>query len=185
MAERKYDFAEIEKKWQKQVERSRPLPHRGLDRQAEVLRPRLLPISQRRGAVGRALPQLHPHGCGLPLSADEGLQRAAPDGLGRVRPARRERGHQEEEPSQEDRARIRRDLQAADGPGRHRLRLVPRDQLLAPRLLQVDPVDIPAALQARAGVSVDGARELVPAVRDGAGKRGSQGRPLLAVRFLS
>ena len=70
--------------------------------QAQVLRPGLLPLPQRRRALRRALPQLHPHRCRLPLQAHERLQCAAPDGLGRLRPAGRERGHQEAEPPEQD-----------------------------------------------------------------------------------
>ena len=58
-------------------------------------------------------------------------------------------------------ARLRRQLQAAAQPDRHGLRLGPGDQFQRPRLLQVDAVDLPAALQAGPGVPEGRARQLV------------------------
>ena len=55
----------------------------------EALRARHVPLSQRRRAARRASGRLHGHRHRLPLRADARPERAAPDGLGRLRPAGR------------------------------------------------------------------------------------------------
>ena len=63
--------------------------HAAAARAAEALRARHVPLSQRRRAARRPSRGLHGHRHRLPLRADAGQQRAAPDGLGRLRPAGR------------------------------------------------------------------------------------------------
>ena len=100
------------------LEGARRLPHARRERQAQVLRPRLLPVPVRRRAQRRSLPQLRPHRRGLALQAHAGVQRAAPHGLGRLRPAGRELRHQDGRPPAGDHRAQHRQLPPADGPGR-------------------------------------------------------------------
>ena len=116
--ENRYDFRTIEKKWQQHWEQAELFRvHLELG-QTEVLWPRHVPLSERGGHQRRPLPQLCSPGCRLPPQGDAGLQRAAPDGLGRLRPAGGERGHQARPQSPRDGARIRRELPAAAETGR-------------------------------------------------------------------
>ena len=73
--------------------RERDLPGRCRSRQAEALRARHVPLPVGRGPPRRASGGLHRDRHRLPLQADARLQRAAPDGLGRLRPARRALRH--------------------------------------------------------------------------------------------
>ena len=82
-----------------------------------------------------------------PLQAGAGLQRAAPDGLGRVRPARRAARGEDRDPPRRQHPEQHLQLPAPDkGPGLL-LRLGPGDRHDRPPLFQVDAVDLPAALQ--------------------------------------
>ena len=67
-------------------------------RQAEVLRPRHVPVPVGRGPARRPPGGLHRDRHRRALQAHAGLQRAAPDGLGRLRPARRARRDAREHP---------------------------------------------------------------------------------------
>ena len=148
------------------LEGARRLPHARRERQAQVLRPRLLPVPVRRRAQRRPLPQLRPHRRGLALQAHAGLQRAAPHGLGRVRPAGGELRHQDGRPPARDHRAQHRQLPPADGPDRPVVRLVARGHQLLPRLLPLDAVVLPAAVRARAGLPGDGAAVVVPELQD-------------------
>ena len=88
----------------------------------------------------------------LALQAHERLQRAAPDGLGRLRPAGRELRHQDGRAAARHHRTQHRHLPPADGPDLALLRLEPRDRELQPRLLQVDAVVLPADVRARSGL---------------------------------
>ncbi len=116
----RYDFRAAEPRWQ------RAWAERGCfrvadvptDGQAEILRAGDVPLSQRQDPHG-ARPQLHAGRRGGALQAGARLRRAAPDGLGRVRPAGRERGARARHPSGEmDLGQHRRDARraAAHGP---------------------------------------------------------------------
>ena len=90
-----YPFDQIEPKWQALWDERRTFhaPNPGdaglRSDAAEVLRARHVPLPERRGAARRASRGLHRDRHHRALQADARLQRAAPDGLGRVRPARR------------------------------------------------------------------------------------------------
>ena len=181
------------------------LPHaqsgrRGLrPGQAEVLRARHVSLSQRLGPARGASGRLHGDGHHLALPAHEGLQRPAPDGLGRLRPARRAARHQDRRAPAREHGPQRRQLQAAAHPHRLQLRLGPRGQHDRPRLFPLDPMDLPAAVRVvvqpghqpgradchlyrqrpgrrAAGVRVRSPGELVPGAGHGAGERGSYRR---------
>ncbi len=64
-------------------------------------------------------------------------------------------------PSPRQHAALRGQLPAADEPHRRLLRLGAGDQLQPSRVLSLDPVDLPAAVQARAGLPGAGAGQLV------------------------
>ena len=105
-----------------------------------------------------------------------------PDGLRRVRPAGRERGHQERPAPGRIHAREhRRDPQADEADGLVD-RLDARGFDLRARVLQVDAVDLPAAVRGGPGVPARGAGQVVPGRPDGAGQRAGDRRPLRALR---
>ena len=85
----RYNPATIEPKWQKYWEENQHLRHPPTAQRAENLRARHVPLPQRGRPARRPSRRLHGHRHRLPLSADAGPQRDAPDGLGRLRPARR------------------------------------------------------------------------------------------------
>ena len=62
-------------------------------------------------------------------------------------------------------------------------RLVARDRHLRPRLLPLDPVDLPAAVRARARLPRRGAGPVVPQRPDRARQRAGDRRPLRALRL--
>ena len=148
----------------------------------EVLLPRDVPVP-----LGP-----HPHGprAGLrhrrsarPLQVDARLQRAAPDGLGRLRAARRERRHRARRaPGDLDLREHRQHAGPAPQDG-HLLRLGSRGHHLRSRLLQVGAAHLHPDAGARASPIAALDRELVPVVPDGAGQRAGRGRPLLALRL--
>ena len=69
--------------------RAQDLPRRDRPDPAQVLRARHVPLPVGRGPARRPPRGLHRHRHRLPLQAHARLQRPAPDGLGRLRPARR------------------------------------------------------------------------------------------------
>ena len=164
------------------LEGARRLPNARRERQAQVLRARLLPVPVRRRAQRRSLPQLRPHRHRLAPQAHAGVQRAAPHGLGRVRPAGRELRHQDGRPPAGDHRAQHRQLPPADGPGRPVVRLVARGDELLPRLLPLDPVVVPAAVRARAGVPGHRAAVVVPGRQDHPRQRAGARRQVLALR---
>ena len=143
-----YHPQRIEPKWQAYWERNKtfrtPGPRPG---QAQALHPRHVPLPQRRRPARRPSRGLHRHRHPLPLQADARVQRPAPDGLGRLRPARRavRRSRPSTHPRITTQANIdtfRRQIKSLG----FSLRLGPRGRHDRPGLLQVDPVDLPAAL---------------------------------------
>ena len=89
----KYPHAEIDAKWQRRWEENA----RGLRRHGvagrQVLHAQHVPVSLGEPAPCRARAQLHPGRRALPPRADGRAQGLEPDGMGRVRTARRERRH--------------------------------------------------------------------------------------------
>ena len=124
--------------------RPRPIP-----RAAEVLRARHVPLPVRRRPARRPPRGLHRDRHHHPLEADAGLQRAAPDGLGRLRPARRALRHQDTASTRASRPQQRSPTSAARStrsasPTTGTARSTPPIPTT-----QVDAVDLPAALRAR------------------------------------
>ena len=85
----RYNPAAIEPKWQKYWEENRTFATPRLPKGPKILRARHVSLPQRGRAARRPPGRLHGHRHRLPLSADAGPERNAPDGLGRLRPARR------------------------------------------------------------------------------------------------
>ena len=148
---------------------------------AQVLRARDAALPQRRAAHGppeellgrrrgRALPPPHrPPG-------------AAPDGLRRLRPARREpRDQDRPAPARLDR-RVDRRLPAPVPPVGHLDRLDARVRHPRAALLPLDAVDLPAPLRARPGLPQGGRGQLVPERPDRARQRAGHRRALRALR---
>ena len=148
----------------------------------EVLLPRHVPLPVGRRPARRPPGGLHGDRHPLPRQEDAGLRRPAPHGLGRLRPSGREfrppdrhappRGHPKEH----------RQLQAPDSVPGILLRLGPRNRHDRPRLLQVDPVDLPATLQEGPRLRGHGPDQLVSLLQDGPGQRGGLRRRLRALR---
>ena len=148
---------------------------------AEVLLPRDVRVPVRPRAR-RARAQLHHRRRDGAHEAHARLQRAAPVRVGRVRPAGRERGHQDRHAPREVDARQHRAHEGAAPAPRHQLRLGPRDRDLPARVLQVQPVDLPQDVRARDRLpqALDG--ELVPELPDRARQRTGRRRRVLALR---
>ena len=146
--------------------------------QAEVLLPRHVPLPVRRGPPRGPPRGLHGDGHPLPLQAHEGLQRPPPDGLGRLRPPRRAVCRGDRHAPRRHHSEERGPLPPADPGARLQLRLGPRGQYDRPQVLQVDAVDLRAALQEGPRLRRRSARELVPRPRHGPCERGGDRRPL-------
>ena len=156
------------------------LPHARGSRPPEILHPRDVPLPQWRRPQRRSSAQLRSMRRRRPLQADGGIQRAASDGMGRVRTARGKRGGPERIASDRDRPALRRQLQAPAENLRMRLRLVARNQFVVARVLQVDPVVLPDAPQARPRLPREGRAMVVRQMRHGARQRAGHQRMLLA-----
>ena len=143
-----YHPQRIEPKWQAEWERNKTFRAVDLDPDtAQALRPRHVPLSERGRAARRPSRGLHRDRYPLPIQADAGIQRPAPDGLGCLRPARRAIRRREQRPPADHDPAEHRQLPPADQVARVLLRLGPRDRYDRSRLLQVDPVDLPADLR--------------------------------------
>ena len=136
MSERRkpYPFDQIEPKWQAHLGRAPGFPRAESRRagfrsgEAEILRARHVPLPERRGAARRPSGRLHRHRHRRALQAHARLQRAAPDGLGRVRSARRAIRDQDRPASGDHHPRERREVQDAAEADRFFLRLGARGQ---------------------------------------------------------
>ena len=146
--------------------------------EAEILRARHVPLPVRRRPARRASRGLHGVGHRCALQAHARLQRAAPDGLGRVRPAgravRRAHGHASAHHDRTQRAAFPRAAEVA----RLLVRLAARGQHHRSELLQVDAVDRQADVRPRARVPERAARVVVPRARHHARERGSHRRQI-------
>ena len=117
-----------------------------------------------------------------PLPPPHGPPRAAPDGLRRVRPARREPRDQDgRAPARLDR-RLDRLLPAPVPLLGHLDRLVARVRDPRAALLPLDAVDLPRAAEGGPGLPQGGGGQVVSQRRDGAGQRAGHRRPLRALR---
>ena len=116
-------------------------------RAAAPLRDGHVPVPERRGAARRPPAGLHRHRRVRPLPADVRRQRAAHDGLRRVRPARRAvRGGDRTAPPGDHRGQHP-GLPPAAAPAGAGPRPAPRRRHHRRRVLPVDPVDLPADLR--------------------------------------
>ena len=180
--DRRYDPHAIEQKWQR-LWKERDA-YRTPDKRDK---PKFycldfFPYPVRRRSQRRSLPQLRAHRRRLALQAHARSQRPAPDGLGRLRPARRELRHQDgRAPAGHDRAQHRQ-LPPPDGPHRPLVRLVARDHELQPRLLPLDAVVLPAAVRARPRLSRHGPAVVVPELQDDPRQRAGGAGQVLALR---
>ena len=155
---------------------------RGRRRAAHVLRARDAPVPQRR-AAHRAPEELRRRRCRRALPPPHRPPRAAPDGLRRVRPARREPRDQDRPAPQRVHRRV--DRRVPQGLPRvgHLDRLDARVRDLRPQVLPLDAVDLPAALRARPGLPPRGRRQVVPQRPDRARQRAGHRRALRALRL--
>ena len=141
-----YNPKVIEPRWQQLLgRRTRPSarPTRPTKPKYYILD--MFPYPVRRRPARRPSRGLHRHRHPRPLQAHARLQRPAPDGLGRLRPARRAVRHRDRHPSAHHHAEEHRHLPPADQDARLQLRLGPRGRHHRSRLLQVDAVDLPAS----------------------------------------
>ena len=100
-----------------------------------------------------------------------GLQRAASDGLGRLRAAGRKRRHREQAATRASgRCENIEEMKKTAPALRVQLRLGPRDLHLRAGILPLEPVVLPEDAGARPGLSQEGAGELVSGVRHRAGQ---------------
>ncbi len=152
--------------------KGKPFPRRRGPRPPQALHPGHVPVPVRRGPARGPPGGVHGHGHPGPHEAHAGLQRAAPHGLGRLRPARGKLRHPEQGPPAPGHPGQHRQLPAADQVPRVLLRLVPGGGHHRPRVLQMDPVDLPPAPQEGAGVRRRDPHQFLPQVQDRPGQRG-------------
>ena len=172
-----YEHRTVEPKWQARWREAGLHKTPSDPGEAEVLRAGHVPLPFGRRAARRPLRGLHRDRRDHALEADAGVPRAAPDGLGRVRPARRELRHQARRPPARDDRRGDRQLPPADRRGRLRLRLGARDRHHRSGVHALDAVDLPEAVRARPRVRGGRPDQLVPVVQDRASptKRSARG----------
>ena len=139
-----------------------------------------VPVRQRHPHGPR--PQLHDGRRPDARPPPQRLEGRAPDGLGRLRPAGRERGHPRGRPSARDHGAQHRHHPRADEAARLGDRLGPRGLVARPALLPLDAVAVPEVLRGRARVPEGSAGQLVPERPDGDRQRVHRRRPLRALR---
>ena len=138
----------------------RPLPGRRGAGPPEVLLPRDVPVPLRPDPHG-ARPQLRHRRRDHPVQAHARVQRAPPDGLGRLRPPRRERGdRQRRAPGRLD-VREHRHHEGADEDARHLVRLGARGRHLRSRVLPMGAAHLRQDVRARPRLPEERARQLV------------------------
>ena len=106
-----YDHAEVEPRWQRYWDEQRPSAPPP-PRPAQAVRARHVPVPVGRGPARRPPRGLHGDRHRRALLAHARLRRAAPDGLGRLRPARRAARDQDRHAPAQDDAREHRHLPA-------------------------------------------------------------------------
>ena len=176
-----YDPQIVEQKWQKRWEEQGVFAADADPQRPKYYLLEMLPYPSGHLAHGPHA-QLHHRRRRGAVPADARLQRAAPDRLGRFRPARGKRRHQ----ARHSAARMdQREHRANEGglPALWlQLRLAARNLHLRAGVLPLEPVVFPAHARARAGLSQTEPGELVSEVPNGAGQRTSDRRLLLAAR---
>ena len=126
--------------------------------------------------------QLHDQRRDVPATTDERLQLPDADGLGRLWPASGERGDQQWRPAGEVDLRkhcLHEEAMHGDGLGN---RLVARIRRMRPRLLPLEPVDIPQNARAGNRLPQDAGRQLGSGRPDGARERAGHRRTRMAYR---
>ena len=180
----RYDPAAVEARWHEIWDREGvfdvPNPAPGRHRRA-LLRARDAPVPVGRAAHG-ARQELHDGRRRDAVPAPERPSRDAPDGLRRLRPARRERRDQVGPPPGGVDAREHRGDPPADAAHGLVDRLEPRALDVRAGLLPLDAVDLPAPPRGGPGVSQERRRQVVPQGPDGARERAGDRRALRAVR---
>ncbi len=151
------------------------LPDRQRRPPGEVLRAVHVPLPLGAGAPGPRQ-ELHLRRPDRPLPDHAGKGGSEPDRLRLLRPAGRERRHQDRHPPPALHRRPDRRAQRVAPAPRCRLRLAPRGAQPRPRLHQVEPAHLPALLGGRPGLPGHGPGQLVPRVPDGPGQRAGPGR---------
>ncbi len=177
----RYEAKEIEPHVQARMGRRRFVRRARRRIAAEVLLPVHVPVPERPPAHGPRA-QLHHRRRARPLHAHAGIQRPAADGLGRVRPAGRERRHRERRRAREVDARQHPPHEGPAQVARLRHRLGARARDLRRGLLQVEPVAVPADAGARHRLQDDRHGQLGPGGPDRARERAGDRRPRLAHR---
>ncbi len=130
----------------------------------------------------RARRELLDRGRARPVLEDARAVGPAPDGVRRLRPAGRERGHPPgDRPSGVDLLEHRADAGLARAAG-VLVRLEPAGRHVRARLLPMEPVVLRQALRARTGLPQEVVRELVSGGQDRAGQGAAVHRRVLAVR---
>ncbi len=150
-------------------------------RQAQVLRPRDVRVPLRARPC-RPRPQLHDRRRRRAHETDARVQRPASVRLGCVRPAGRERRHQERHPSRNLDAREHRPHEGAAPAHRHQLCLGARNRHVPAGVLPLEPVAVPQDARAGPGVPQAFDRQLVPELQHGPRQRTGRQRRLLALR---
>src|SRR6266705_2265713 len=138
-----------------------------------------VPLGQ---AAHGARAQLYHRGRDDPLPPDARLQRSAADGMGRVRPPRRERRDGKRRAARKMDLREHRLHEEAAPVARLRDRLGARARHLLARLLSLEPVAVSAHARARPRLQEDRHRQLGPDGPDRARERAGDRRPRLAHR---
>src|SRR6185503_9284325 len=156
-------------------------PHHRGGGEAEVLLPVHVPLPLGEAAHGPRA-QLHHRRRAHALPPHARLQRAAADGLGRVRPARGKRGDGEPRAAGEVDLRQHRLHEVAAAEPRLRARLDARSRHLQAGLLQVEPVAVHAPVQEGHRVQEDRRGELGSGRPDGSRQRAGDRGPRLAHR---
>ncbi len=148
---------------------------------AEELRARDAPLPL--GRAPRRPPQvLRGRRRDRPLPSPQRLPGDPPDGLRRLRPARGEQRDQDRRAPPRRHRGLDRELPRAVPPLGHLDRLVARDLDSRPRLLPLDPVDLPPPVRARPRLPRRGPGPVVPQRRHRARQRAGDRRPLRALR---
>ena len=148
-----YDFLAIEKKWQQYWAAARDLPRSRTraSRASTQPSPSSTCWTCSRTPAARACTsatrRATPPRTSSPLQADAGLQRAAPDGLRRLRPAGGAVRRRARRPSADHDRAEHRQHRAADQDARLLVRLVAASRHHRPGLLPLDAVDLPEAVQ--------------------------------------
>ena len=140
-----------------------------------LLRAQHVPVPVGSGPHGPR-PELHVRRPHRPLPHHGWLRGAQPDRLRQLRPAGRERRHQDRRAPAHVHRRPHRGADLQPPAHRRRLRLAPPRHQPRSRLHPLDPVDLPALPRGGPGLPRDGPGELVPRVPDRAGQRAGPGR---------